>query len=115
MVVVAVRQRPHHGHLVHLSRQARHLVADADSRHNGVDPSDLADDVIDKVREYLSAGVRLVWVVYPLAREVHAFLPGVRENRVFFESDDLDTGEILPGFHTSVASRFPPIEQPPAQ
>jgi Uma2 family endonuclease len=78
-----------------------------------VSPGDAADDLIAKAREYLRGGVRLVWIVYPLAQEVHAYLPGVRDVRVYFATDELDAGEILPGFHTSVGALFPPTEPPP--
>ena len=79
-----------------------------------VSPGDLADDLIAKAREYLRGGVRLVWIVYPLAQEVHAYVPASRNVRVYFASDELDAGDILPGFSTSVGALFPPTELPPA-
>jgi Uma2 family endonuclease len=78
-----------------------------------VSPGDLADELLDKVREYLRGGVRLVWIVYPLVREVHAYLPGGRDVRVFFEPDELEAAHVLPGFRTGVAALFPPVEMPP--
>lgn len=77
-----------------------------------VSPGDSADDLIAKAREYLRGGVRLVWIVYPLAQEVHAYLPASRSIRVYFASDELDAGDILPGFSTSVGALFPPTEPP---
>lgn len=77
-----------------------------------VSPGDAADDLVAKVREYLRGGVRLVWVVYPLAQEVHAYLPGANTVRVSFAADDLDAGDLLPGFRTPVAALFPPTERP---
>ena len=41
-----------------------------------VSPTNYAAKVLDKVREYEQAGVRLVWVIYPSAREVHIFDAG---------------------------------------
>lgn len=79
-----------------------------------ISPSDAADEVISKVREYLRGGVRLVWVVYPLVREIHAYWPEKRDVRVYFETDELDAGDILPGFSTPVGALFPPVETPPA-
>jgi Uma2 family endonuclease len=38
-----------------------------------VSPSNEAKEVIDKVGEYLQAGVQVVWVIYPSAREIHVF------------------------------------------
>jgi Uma2 family endonuclease len=79
-----------------------------------VSPGDAADELIAKAREYLRGGVRLVWIVYPLAQEIHAYLPEARTIRVFFPADELDAGDILPGFHTPVGALFPPtVPQPP--
>src|ERR1700722_18228776 len=79
-----------------------------------VSPGDSADDLIAKAREYLRGGVRLVWIVYPLAQEIHAYVPGARDVRVYFATDELEAGDILPGFRTSVGPLFPPTEPPPA-
>lgn len=78
-----------------------------------VSPTDQAQELDEKVEEYLRAGVRLVWVVYPLAKKIHATRPGAREIRVYTEGDDLDGGDVLPGFHTPIAGLFPPVEPPP--
>ena len=77
-----------------------------------VSPGDSADSLLEKAREYLRGGVRLVWVVYPLAREVHVYLPGAGTIRAFVAEEELDAGDILPGFRTSVAALFPPREEP---
>lgn len=79
-----------------------------------VSPGDTADDLIAKAREYLRGGVRLVWIVYPLAQEIHAYWPGANSIRVYSAADELDAGDILPGFRTSVSLLFPPTERPPA-
>ena len=79
-----------------------------------ISPGDGAEDVLAKVREYLRGGVQLVWVVYPLVREVHAYVLESRTVKVYFAADELEAGDILPGFRTPVAGLFPPIEQPPA-
>lgn len=77
-----------------------------------VSPTDPADELLVKVREYLRGGVRLVWVVYPAAREVHAYRPDSRDVRVYLAEDDLDAGDVLPGFRTPVGPLFPPTEPP---
>lgn len=76
-----------------------------------VSPSDRADEVMDKVREYFQAGVRLVWVVYPRHDlvYVHESLTAVRG---LGRADELDGGAVLPGFRLPLAELFP---QPPAQ
>lgn len=70
-----------------------------------VSPSNLAADIQTKVREYLDAGTRLVWVVYPETRTV-----AVHESRDaarFLEEDDVLTpGDLLPGLEIEVARLF---------
>jgi Uma2 family endonuclease len=78
-----------------------------------VSPGDFAEDLLRKVREYIRGGVRLVWVVYPLAREIHAYWPGATSVRVYAAEDDLDAGDVLPEFRTRVGDLFPPVESPP--
>ncbi len=70
-----------------------------------VSPGDRAADLREKVREYLDAGTRLVWVVWPRDRSVTVYAAGgeVRELR---EGDELDGGAVLPGFRARVADLF---------
>ena len=62
-----------------------------------ISPSDTAQRVLDKVGEYLEAGVRLVWVIDPQKRQaaVYRTITSVRE-----VSGDgaLDGEDVLPGF-----------------
>lgn len=70
-----------------------------------VSPSDRAEDVYGKVREYLDAGTCLVWVVWPRYRTVtvYASMGGVYE---LGPDDELDGGEVLPGFRARVSELF---------
>jgi Uma2 family endonuclease len=76
-----------------------------------ISPSDNAEDLLDKLHEYLRAGVRLVWLVWPRDRSVHAY-SGPKSVRIFTIEDTLDAGELLPGFAVPMASLFP--ERPAA-
>ena len=58
-----------------------------------------------KLREYFTAGVQLVWYVYPEAREVHVYT-SVDRVHVMSERQSLDGGNVLPGFALSVAELF---------
>ena len=71
-----------------------------------VSPGDRAEEVYGKVREYLAAAARLVWVVWPRHRAVTVYTANgeVRELR---EGDELDGGAVLPGFRVRVAELFP--------
>jgi Uma2 family endonuclease len=70
----------------------------------GID--DRAETIIEKVHEYLRCGVQTVWIVYPIVRTVHVYTV-VKAILVIGEADDLDGGDVLPGFRVSVASLFP--------
>lgn len=68
-------------------------------------PSSTAGEVRAKVRDYLEAGTRVVWVVDPEARTVavHRARSGAR---ILGESDELDGGDVLPGFRLPLAQLF---------
>ncbi len=68
-------------------------------------PSNTVAEILDKVRDYLEAGARTVWVVEPRTRGVTVHVPG-GEPRVLREADVLDGGEVLPGFRLQVAELF---------
>ena len=70
-----------------------------------VSPTDRKREVEAKVQMYLAAGVRLVWVVDPASRTVMVYAPD-QAARHLGEEDQLDGGEVLPGFVTSVAALF---------
>lgn len=70
-----------------------------------VTPNDLADEVDQKINDYLTAGVRLVWEVHPTSHTVtvHRADDSVVRWR---ETDFLDGENILPGFQCRVADLF---------
>lgn len=70
-----------------------------------VSPTDRAADVAAKVARYLDAGVTLLWVLHPRTRAVtlHA---ADRSEQTLREGDELDGGEVLPGFRVAVAEIF---------
>ena len=68
-------------------------------------PSDQHEDVAEKVQEYLSAGVALVWVIDPIFRTVEVHRPGV-EPEQFNARQDLTAEPHLPGFRVAVAEIF---------
>jgi Uma2 family endonuclease len=70
-----------------------------------VSRSDRLTDVSDKVADYLSTGVRLVWIVEPRSKRITAYTPD-RTARVLSDDDELDGGEVLPGFRVPVAEIF---------
>jgi Uma2 family endonuclease len=63
-----------------------------------VSPSDSAEDLEVKVRQYLSAGAKQVWVLYPKPRQVYVW--GANEVDIFMGDD------VLPGFAVKVSELF---------
>ncbi|MEX2091333.1 MAG: Uma2 family endonuclease [Pirellulales bacterium] len=70
-----------------------------------VSPNDTAEEVDDKLRRWLAAGVELGWVVYPKGRSVTVYR-GLDDIRVLTESDTLDGGSVIPGFTCRVGDLF---------
>lgn len=70
-----------------------------------VSPNDRAEDVYDKVRDYLAAGTRLVWVLWPKRQAVtaHTADGAIRE---LGPDDQVDGGDVLPGFRMPVTAFF---------
>jgi Uma2 family endonuclease len=70
-------------------------------------PGDHYDEVRAKVFEYFTAGVRLVWVISPSNRVADVFeAPG--RLRTVTEEEELDGGEVLPGFRLRLGDLFDP-------
>jgi Uma2 family endonuclease len=71
-----------------------------------ISPGDNANDVDEKVEEYLQAGVEIVWVVYPKTRSVMVHHPDGAVIRI--SKHATITGEhVLPDFSATVGSFFP--------
>ena len=66
-----------------------------------ISPSERAGDVAEKVEEYLAAGVRMIWLIFPQRQRVHVHRPD-KPLRVLSGVDVLDGEEIVPGFTVPV-------------
>jgi len=95
-----------------LSRE-RIRATDPDSYFEGapelavevVSPSESAEDLEIKTRQYLQNGGQQVWIIYPRTQTVHVFSGG--SAAIILDRDQtLDGGDLLPGLHISVASLF---------
>ena len=62
-----------------------------------------ADEVAEKLEEYYRAGVRMVWVVYPVQMKIYAYT-STTQVRVLAPGDELDGGNVLPGSATDPAA-----------
>jgi Uma2 family endonuclease len=79
-----------------------------------ISPGDTYTEVEEKVREYLDAGVKAVWVVNPRRKTVTVYLL-LTEITILTEQDVLDGGAVVPGAslqgrrHFLVATLFTPF------
>ncbi len=78
-----------------------------------VSPTNLADEVDAKVVEYFEAGVRLVWVLFPETRRMYVY-ESLERMRAIGVNDQLDGGDILPGFSIRLGDLFAALEDPDA-
>jgi Uma2 family endonuclease len=70
-----------------------------------VSPNDNAEELQNKIEEWLNAGVKLLWVVYPSTRQILTYrLDG--STTLFRSTDALTAPEVLPGFSCPVADFF---------
>jgi Uma2 family endonuclease len=65
-------------------------------------PDDRPRDVLDKVGEYLQAGVRLVWVIDPRERTAVIYR-SLRNVRAIGPEESLDGEDVVPGFGCRLA------------
>ncbi|HEX4612811.1 MAG TPA: Uma2 family endonuclease [Urbifossiella sp.] len=69
-------------------------------------PSDTIEDITQKVKLFRDAGVPQVWLLHPDFRTVAVHRP-VAESVTLNATQELDGGDVLPGFRVPVARLFP--------
>ena len=70
-----------------------------------ISPSDIFAKVMEKVAEYLAAGVKQVWLLSPEMRAVMVYR-SLTDVKVFSENDELAAEDLLPGFRCRVSDLF---------
>lgn len=70
-----------------------------------ISPNDRAGEVLDKIQEWLEAGARLVWAVYPTRRSVVAYHDD-GTIQLHTDRDTLSGAPVLPEFICPVARFF---------
>jgi Uma2 family endonuclease len=68
-------------------------------------PNDVHEEIHDKIRDYLAAGVALVWVIDPDDRTVKIYRPG-KAPELVNDTQELSGEPHLPGFRVPVAQLF---------
>jgi Uma2 family endonuclease len=88
-----------------ITNPRKHVPFAPDLAVEVLSPNDRADQVDEKVQEWLAAGSRAVWIVDPMARTVTIHRPGATPVALT-ENQVIDGGEVLPGFVCRVALFF---------
>ena len=70
-----------------------------------VSTSETTSDVQEKASNWIQAGTKLVWTIDPAGRSVTVY-NSAGDVRTFGENDDLDGGDVLPGFVCSIHELF---------
>ena len=68
-------------------------------------PEDTVSELLRKVEEYLKAGVPLIWVVDPATRTVTVYR-SLQDVRIVSSDQQLDGGDVIPGFQFKVSDLF---------
>jgi len=74
-------------------------------------PRDTHYQVAEKIEEYLSAGVALVWIVNPNTRTVLVYRKDRDTVSFLHEDDELSGEDVLPDFRCPVRDIFPPVKR----
>jgi Uma2 family endonuclease len=69
-------------------------------------PSNSGFELEEKLQEYLSAGIALVWIVHPNRRTIRVYRQD-GTTQVFRATDIIENEPVLPGFRLLVGDVFP--------
>ena len=72
-------------------------------------PGNTPGEMARKLRDYFTAGVRLVWYIDPHSRTAKVYT-GPDEGQTLTEAGVLDGGEVLPGFRLPLQELFAELE-----
>ena len=70
-----------------------------------VSESNSANEILLKLVDYFRAGVRQVWVVYPVSKQVYVYT-SLTSVQILTEPAALEGGELIPGFRLSLTELF---------
>ena len=70
-----------------------------------ISPGNTRGEMKRKLKDYFAAGVELVWYLYPIERVVRVYTSEL-DCQTLTDADDLDGGDVLPGFRVSVQELF---------
>ncbi len=82
-----------------------HVTVPPDLEVEGVSPNDEAEEIDPRVADYLSAGVKIIWIVYPATRSVWVVRGDGSAVRLT-EAQEISGEDVLPGFTLPIRNLF---------
>lgn len=70
-----------------------------------ISPGNTRGELKRKLKDYFAAGAELVWCLYPIERVVRVYT-SEEDCQTLADADELDGGDVLPGFKVSVRELF---------
>jgi Uma2 family endonuclease len=70
-----------------------------------ISPNDTAEDIEQRIADFLSVGTRLFWIIYPATRSVWVLRADGTAARLT-EGQELSGEDVIPGFSCPVATLF---------
>jgi Uma2 family endonuclease len=82
-----------------------HVTVPPDLEVEVVSPNDEAEEIDRRVSDYLSAGVQIIWIIYPATRSVWVVRRDGSAARLT-EAQELSGEDVLPGFTCPIRTLF---------
>lgn len=82
-----------------------HMTVAPDLEVEVVSPNELAEETESRVADYLSVGVRLIWIIYPSTRSIWVLHRDGAAARLT-ESQELSGEDVVPGFICPIRTPF---------
>ncbi len=82
-----------------------HMTVAPDLEVEVISPNDLAEEIDARVADYLAAGVRLMWIIYPASRSVWVIRRDGTAARLT-EAQELSGEDVISGFTCPVRALF---------
>lgn len=91
-----------------MTKRGSYLIGAPDLVIEIASPNDFRPQMQAKAQVYLTAGVRLVWIVWPVAQSIDVWRPTSPTAPVFIlgMADQLDGLDVIPGFTCPISAIF---------
>ena len=87
-------------------------VAAPDLAIDVVGPIDNAIYLMEKMKEYFTAGCKAVWIVWPSPEQIHVY-DSTKSVKIYSQTDILEGDPVVPGFRLPLLELFPIEESDP--